>query len=774
MFFMRYRVFLIVFLFFSIANLFAQDIPIGTWRDHLPYTDAISVSYGDNIVYCATNSAVFTYDKTDKSTEKLNLVNGLSDIGLSKIKFNPYNKKILIAYKNGNIDVLDNKQITNISFIKTSNVSGSKSINNIYFKNNIAYLSTDFGIVVLDMDRMEIAETYFFGPNGNAISTKAVTFDANNIYAATTQGVYFANKNSANLADFNAWSLIPELGTKSYSGIVYFSNRIFASSDSPNVGEDSIYYNDGGIWQTFLPSGFNIDNIATTTLSTSDDILVLNKQLSTIFYTTSLSVMDSVTLYNGVFSSYSDEVVLDEEQNYWFADNFGGLVKTKAGGSATEFIFPNGPNSSNSFALDVNNDDLWMVSGGYGIYLDHNIINQRINGLWANMPFNIKNAQGNNIVDLVSVAINPNNPSQVYAGSWSGGLLEFNNGTLSNIYTAQNSVLDSVFFGTTAVGTVEFDKDNNLWVTSSYSNNILAVKTPNNNWYNYSFPNYTDPTSLYVDMVIDNNNYKWIVNGVKNNIIIFDDNGTLDITSDDRTAFLPSTLNNPNLQGLNLLCIKEDLDGEIWLGTSEGVAVIYNPSDVFNQEIKAEQIYIQQDGNTEILLGTEIINTIAIDGANRKWFGTQNSGVYLMSSDGTKEILHFTTKNSPLFSDNILDIGINQKTGEVYFATAKGLISYKGTATDANNDFNNIFVYPNPVKPDFTGVIAIRGLMKNSDVKITDISGNIVFETKSLGGQAIWNGKNLNGNRVKSGVYMVFSASEDGNNKKAAKILFIN
>lgn len=173
-------------------------------------------------------------------------------------------------------------------------------------------------------------------------------------------------------------------------------------------------------------------------------------------------------------------------------------------------------------------------------------------------------------------------------------------------------------------------------------------------------------------------------------------------------------------------------------------------------------------------MGTEIINTIAIDGANRKWFGTQNSGVYLMSSDGTKEILHFTTKNSPLFSDNILDIGINQKTGEVYFATAKGLISYKGTATDANNDFNNIFVYPNPVKPDFTGVIAIRGLMKNSDVKITDISGNIVFETKSLGGQAIWNGKNLNGNRVKSGVYMVFSASEDGNNKKAAKILFIN
>jgi ligand-binding sensor domain-containing protein len=269
-------------------------------------------------------------------------------------------------------------------------------------------------------------------------------------------------------------------------------------------------------------------------------------------------------------------------------------------------------------------------------------------------------------------------------------------------------------------------------------------------------------------MIVNQDNYKWFISPDGNKIMVFDDNGTLSNTGDDRIK------NNSNFPGTSILSIVEDLDGEIWVGTDEGIAVFYNPSDVFDKNIEAEQILIQQDGITQILLETEIITSIAVDGANRKWIGTQSSGIYLMSEDGTEQVEHFTTENSPLFSDNIFDIVINPKTGEVYIGTEKGLISYKGTATDADDDFNNIFVYPNPVKPNYNGVIAIRGLVQDTDVRITDISGNIVYETTSLGGQAIWDGKDFNGNRVQSGVYMVFNGSQDGAKKAAAKILFIN
>lgn len=757
------------FLFIPIG-LFAQDIPIGTWRDHLPYNDVISVSYGNPIVYCATNSAVFTYDKTDNSVEKLNLVNGLSDIGVSKIRYNSFNEKVIIAYTNGNLDILDkNKLITNISFIKTSSVIGGKSINNILFQDHLAYLSTEFGIVVLNTNKLEVVETYFFGPLGSNIDTKAVAFDSTNIYAATTQGVYFANKTSVNLSDFNNWSLLPELGSASYSGIVSFAGYIFASLDSPIDLTDSIYYNAGGAWQTFIPNGLNIDNM--DVLNTPTPTLIVNQEDEVDFYNLSLNLVNNISLSN------SQEVVVDEAQNYWFANDGEGLLRVNGDGAILDKIFPNGPNTVNCFDVDMVDEEVWVVAGGMNptlssLGLKENLINHRVDGTWQNTLTELNNENGSVANDAVSVAINPQNTSQVFIGMWDHGLFELNNGEITNRFTAENSALDSVFFGATKIGALAYDDGNNLWVTSSFADDILAVKTADNEWFNYSFSGFNG--DAYFDIIIDRNDYKWVIGKNNKNILVFDDNGTLDITSDDRVKVIPNSLNNTELQGVEVLSMQEDLDGEIWVGTAEGPAVFFSPSQVFDEDIKAEQIFIQQDGNTEILLGTDIINTIAIDGANRKWFGTQNSGAYLMSENGDEEVLHLTEENSPLLSNNILDIDINGKTGEIFFATDKGLISYKGTATAPNDDFSNVLVYPNPVKPDYDGVIAIRGLVENTDVKITDISGNLVFETTSFGGQAIWSGKNINGNRVKTGVYLVFNASSDGSLKKAAKILFIN
>ena len=220
--------------------------------------------------------------------------------------------------------------------------------------------------------------------------------------------------------------------------------------------------------------------------------------------------------------------------------------------------------------------------------------------------------------------------------------------------------------------------------------------------------------------------------------------------------------------------IAEDLDGDIWVGTDQGIVVYYYPENVFeDSDFHAQRIILTIGDVTQYLLNTEMITAIAIDGANRKWLGTKSSGVYLVSENGTEEIHHFTEGNSPLLSNQINDIGINHETGEIFFATDKGLISYRGSATMGSDEFRDVYVYPNPVRENYDGDITIRGLVSDVNVKITDISGNIVYETTAEGGQATWNGKNFSGSRVSTGIYLVFCSNDDGSKTYITKLLFI-
>ncbi|TXB64700.1 T9SS type A sorting domain-containing protein [Vicingus serpentipes] len=755
-------------------DTFSQEIPVGSWRDHLRYTDAVSVTYGNNIVYCASSSALFTYNLADNSIQRLNLVNGLSDIGLSNLEYNNIAEKLVITYSNGNIDLMTKENIIiNIPFVKNSNIIGDKSINNIYIKDNLAYLSTGFGIVVLDCLKNEIIDTYYIGINGEYIGVNAIAFDANNIYAASEEGVYFASKTSGNLADYNEWNIVPELGPKNYNQITFFSNRLFVSYDDPLWASDTIYYNDAGTWSKFLPNGLNI-----TQLSVFENKLIVIENSSASSYDLDLNLVQQVYTYKGQFSLSPFDVII-KDNVFWIADNDRGLIKLTDNWNG-EIIAPSGPNSSFSFLMDFVDGKLGMVSGAYGTFL-YDTPNFWENNFWdETVPKSIYDKDNKKVRDFVAIAIDPSNKNHVYYGAWDQGLFEFNGNTKVDQFLAQNTPLDSTFFGTTRVSSLVFDSEQNLWALSSYSDSPLSVRTPNGDWYNYSFQGILTKDSYYTKTLVDANGWKWIADLRENGILVFDDNKTLQELSDDRFVYINSSNTNnanifdANLPGARIYSMEIDLDGEIWIGSDEGVAVINNPNDVFSQNITASQIFVQEDGQTQILLESELVTSIAIDGANRKWFGTQSSGVFLMSEDGTEQISHFTTDNSPLFSNNIFDIKINGKTGEVFIATEKGLISYKGTATESNEDFDNVFVYPNPVKPDYTGVIAIRGLTKDTDVRITDISGNIVSQTISYGGQAIWDGNDLNGNRVQTGVYLVFNATKDGELKKAAKILFVN
>jgi ligand-binding sensor domain-containing protein len=551
-----------------------------------------------------------------------------------------------------------------------------------------------------------------------------------------------------------------ETGAINYSHILNYDGRLVVAKQSGVWDRDSLFYQESGNWIKLVPEGLNILNIETTEnkliVSTNGALRIFNDNLNQdeIYYT-----------QNGNTLQSQSSVILNGE--VWVADKYYGLVRFKSKWNA-ELISPNGPNTSNVFKMDLHQKNLWITSGGYGLSRTQFPYNYWIDGEWKKADSRLKNpSKGNTIKDLVSAAVNPTNVNQVYLGSWNSGLLEFNNGELSSVYTAQDSPLDSTSGGITSIGGLDFDEDGNLWIASSYGTNVLSAKLANGNWVSFSFEGLTANNSEYQQLIAGKNNLIYLADRKNKRLFVLNTNGTIEDFSDDALFYSISAT------AFEVFSMAEDLNGKFWIGTSEGVKTVEIPSNA-GEDFTINPIYIQQDGQTQQLLESEIVTAIAVDGANRKWFGTQSSGIYLMSEDGTEEISHFTTDNSPLFSNNIYDIKIEGRTGEIFIATEKGLISYKGTATESNDDFNNVFVYPNPVKPDYNGVIAIRGLTYDTDVRITDISGNLVYQTISLGGQAIWDGNDLRGNRVQTGVYIVFNATKDGELKKAAKILFIN
>jgi len=323
-----------------------------------------------------------------------------------------------------------------------------------------------------------------------------------------------------------------------------------------------------------------------------------------------------------------------------------------------------------------------------------------------------------------------------------------------------------------AISDLKFDNYGNMWGLTSSVINPLFVKTKDDEWFSFAL---TGERLHYDEILIDSYNQKWGIIGRKNSVFVYSDNNTISDNSDDQYKILSMDVGNGNLPSLDVFCFTEDLEGEIWLGLDRGIAVFYNPSAIFSgNNFDAQQILIQEGDYGQYLLNDETIKCIKVDGANRKWIGTEKSGIFLLSEDGLDQILHFTVENSPLFSNNIIDVAINSENGEVFIGTEKGLISYRSDATEGKKIQVETHVFPNPVRESYNGPIAISGLVANANIKITDINGDLVFEGFAKGGQAIWNGKNKRGDRASTGVYLVFSTDIHGLEKAVSKILFIH
>jgi len=741
----------------------AQDVPIGFWKDYTSYTGASNITEAKNKIYCVANKGLFYLEKTDNTITRISKIQGLSDVGIKQIKYSKSLDLIIIVYENCNIDLLRNNIITNISDIKRKEITGIKRVNNITLKNKKAYLSCTFGLVLVDLEKEEIKETYIIQKNGNTLEINdcAVIPDSQ-IIAATSLGVYVGGTSSI-LNNPDNWLL---------SGIEMNAINIIRNDNLGcalyNNGQDSyldIFYPPNFDLPLFADSGLKKINYTNGLLHKiyADSIAITND---------GVSLISSVTDENIISANYS---ISDAENNIWLADSINGLLKF-VNYTYQDAFNPQGPARNNVYSLEFLENRLYQSHGGHSNFGENALINDGVSiknkyDDWLNYDFyKLGNAR-----DILEASVK--NGEEYYA-SWYNGIIKMQNGefVVKYGYANTNGALDTTYYSNNRIriSDLQFDNSGNLWGLSSEVNHPLFVKTKNEQWYAFTM-NQNQVDLFFDDLLIDSYNQKWGVLARGGGLFVYNNNGTIEDSSDDEYKLLNTNIGGGNLPSLQTYSIAEDLDQEIWVGTDKGIAVFYNPASIFSAtNFDAQQILIHDGNYGQYLFSEEKVKCITIDGANRKWIGTEKSGAFLLSEDGTTEILHFTAENSPLFSNNIIDIAINHENGEVFIGTSKGVISYRSDATQGAQSQKETHVFPNPVRDSYNGPIAISGLAANVNIKITDIDGNLVFEDFARGGQAIWNGKNKNGERASTGVYIVFSTDINGEEKAVSKILFIH
>ncbi len=747
-----------------------NDLPlVGQWRDHLPYNEAVQVVETENKIFCATRYALFSYHKNDHNIEKLSRVHGLTEANISAIAYAEQTGYLIVAYENANIDLIKDYRITNIPEIKNKTNLLNKVIHNISIHDNIAYFACGFGIVEYDLSRLEFGDTYFLGEAGTQAPIFDVDLDDNFIYAATNTGVLMADASNPNLVNFNNWSFIPGLPSAKYSAMEYFADRLFVILDSENQNEDRLLYLEEGEWKEQWPD-FNTEFYSLNALN--GYLNIARKSWTTTFNAGLYSVFN-VRVDDPVHALYTRNNIL------YVADSKDGLVRFESD-DAAEIILPRGPAVLNVFDLEYHAGAIYAVAGGYNQQYTQTYtradLSRFSNGEWTTETTD-------SLRDLIRIVGAPNDADHIYTASWGYGVIEFQDMMPVDQYTSANSPIEStipesnVFHRTQGM---VFDDEKNLWitVTGTTVENSLVVKTPDDEWYAYDLRGAMEGAAYAGDIIITPSGHKWITLPRGNGLFVFDDNGTLAETSDDQYRHFDLTDDEDQQLSNDVYSIVQDHDNNIWVGTANGPVVYYNPNNVFEEEgFYGTQIRIPQNDTSNfasILLENQIVTSIQIDGANRKWFGTRGSGAFLIAEDGREEIMRFSAENSPLPSNNVIDIAIHEETGEIFFATDKGIFSYRGVATQGNDVFSEVYAFPNPVRPGYQGDIIITGLIENTNVKITDISGNLAYETTSLGGQAQWDGRTLSGKRVQTGVYLIFCSTPDGSQTHVAKLLFIN
>lgn len=742
------------FLFLQIFTILSYS-QSSRWKDYFSYFNVKNIQKVDNLIFCATENGLFSYNESNGELKKISKANGLHEVSISAFAYNPSSKSIIIGYSNGKLDIIKQDKIHLIVDIPLDqNYQGSKQINHIYTEGDYAVLSMDFGIALFNLKKFEFKETCYFKQGLNYYKVnKSVIFN-NKIYAASNYGIYSHTIDNL-LPNFSAWNLSNK-GTN-YNQIVKNNSILVASSYNTlykSEDEGLSWENEGN-----YP---NLNDI----VSIDNSILLVQKNKMVLLDNT-LNVLK--------FKEFSDNL----NTGFYSHDIFYGGTQSKGLYLDSTYLVPDGPFNNRSYSLTIFDNQLWVAPGGrnlvnnfqssantYGFY--------HFNGRkWNHIDYESLNKERY----IMKVIPNSNNTNEVFILSYENGLLKMVDNKLQAIYNHTNS---SIKQNERLVGG-GFDSNGNLIVVQTWSaetnngvNNAINIKTPTDEFkYLSLLPKRINQTGGAMDPYIDSQGYVWVPSPRNNGLVVYNYNRTPLNTYDDKIYLINSDKNSGSLPSNNVMCATLDKSGTAWIGTDSGLRILRNPYQSLESGIyNTERIVISQNGLGEEVLRETKINVIRTDGADRKWIGTNSSGVFYLSEDGTTLLNKFTEENSPLPSNLITDIQIDQ-SGEVYFVTPSGIVSYRGDIIDSGDEFGNVVAYPNPVRPGYTGNITIRGLAHDAHVKITDVSGNLVYETRAPGGVAIWNGNNFKGKPVASGVYLVLMSNSEGKKHATTKIAII-
>lgn len=747
------------------------------WTLHYSYSDMSELAQTPRDVYALAGGTLFSVNKQDETFTYWNKLTGLNGNTISHIAYDETTSQLIICYTDGRIDLLsDNGSITAMSdlYQKASNMS--VTVNSIFVAKDRTYLAMPFGIVAVNTRKAEVIDTYYIGDNATDVNVLGLTVLGDSIYAICSDGIYVAAQYD-NLIDYSFWTKydLPK-AKKSPKDIVTANNQLYLLQSGVLYRKKVV----NGEWYEITDSvaWVSADHNRLMICRSETNIMLLNED-------------ESLTQLGDY--AISDIGYDADNACYWLSAPGNGIVKRQADYSL-QFFVPNGPISNYGYRLKYIADQLFVAGGmrwayEYGREGSFSIYDgTHWKGISARDTYG---KIGVYPTDIVSFGADPNDKDKghFFAAMYGQGLLEFRNYKAVKRYLSNNSTLmpaayDNPNYYTRTEG-ARVDSEGNLWVLNTSENaHPINIMTPNGDWKGLDIrTNQGAKITLTTpwEMVVDNrdSDYVWLIDQrASTGVILFYDGGTPLDSRDDKgkkwSTFVDQDGNQ--ITPANIYCLAQDADGDVWLGTPSGVIIIPATVDFFSSNSCTRVKIPRNDGTNlaDYLLGTEQVNAIVVDGANRKWIGTETSGLYLMSADGLTTIAHFTAENSAIPSNTILSIAIHPNTGEVFVGTGSGIASYRSDASAPKKDLSGAYAFPNPVRPNYQGVISIINLMEDTEVNIVDAGGNLVCRTRSNGGIAIWDGRNFRGQRVGSGVYTALCNAADGKNHTVVKILVMN
>jgi hypothetical protein len=779
---------IVLFCFVISSSVSAQD---SKWRDHFSYRNTINVAESESYIAAFSEMGFMLFNKLNKDISTFSLVNGLSDVNITAIQA-INNDSFIVGYASGNIDIVSESGVYNIPDFKLKQIQGSKQINHFYPHGDKIYCSSDYALLVFDSVKKEISDTYFLGNNAESLKIYETVILNDQIYAATERGLLQADLSDPLIVYDKAWAIVSNSSLPHIS-VNVIDEKIISAVKKTNSYD--VFYGLPNQWFNLKKDISRCESLnvygGKLVVSYLTQIEVFDEDFNQVELIERYSFNENMAAQSAIYSSFEDA--------FYIADRNYGIVKHDTASEDLNYV-ANGPYSNNCFDIYATSTGVYSVAGG---------LNAAFNNLNRNAEYSYFNydswesyrstRQGGekNWRDFIRICSDKTDKSKVFISSWGGGAYCVHGIDSINYYGESDEGLQNISPGNSyvRVGGIASDSEGNIWMTNAGVSSGIVVKS-GENWirFNYEAMNYLHSNGQIL-ITRDDNIWipipRWSMED-RQGIMVIKTNGTLleqsddeykcgvakgDITDSRHVGQLQLWDENRNVITKTVLSLAEDKNGYVWLGTDKGVLVYYRPWAIFSEDYPvASRIKVpRNDGSNlaDYLLEDERVSCIAVDGANRKWLGTENSGLYLVSEDGLKTYQTFNMDNSPLPSNSITSLAISPISGEVFIGTSKGIVSYKAKATEGESSFNKVYAYPNPVRQDFSGEITITGLMQNSIVKITTVSGKLVHETNSLGGKAYWNGTNFNGEKVKTGVYLVYVSSDDGTESDVIKILIV-